>query len=75
MKKNNRQFTAPISKAMEAYAGDGALAFHTPGHKQGLGAHPLLKRLITGAGGSSAAKTAYYRGGTSSGGFSYGGAG
>lgn len=27
MKKNNRQFTAPISKAMEAYAGDGALAF------------------------------------------------
>ena len=30
MKKNNRQFTAPISKAMEAYAGDGALAFHTP---------------------------------------------
>ena len=32
MKMNNRQFTAPISKAMEAYAGDGALAFHTPGH-------------------------------------------
>lgn len=50
MKKKNRQFTAPISKAMEAYAGDGALAFHTPGHKQGLGAHPLLKRLITEAG-------------------------
>ena len=50
MKKNNRQFTAPISKAMEAYAGDGALAFHTPGHKQGLGAHPLLKRLVTEAG-------------------------
>lgn len=50
MKNNNRQFTAPISKAMEAYAGDGALAFHTPGHKQGLGAHPLLRRLITEAG-------------------------
>lgn len=50
MKNNNRQFTAPISKAMEAYAGDGALAFHTPGHKQGLGAHPLLKGLITEAG-------------------------
>ena len=50
MKKNNRQCTAPISKAMEAYAGDGALAFHTPGHKQGLGAHPLLRRLITEAG-------------------------
>lgn len=41
------QSEAPISEAMEAYAGDGALAFHTPGHKQGLGAHPLLKNLIT----------------------------
>lgn len=50
MNEMNKQFTAPISKAMEAYAGDGALAFHTPGHKQGLGAHPLLKRLITDAG-------------------------
>lgn len=50
MKQLNKQFTAPISKAMEAYAGDGALAFHTPGHKQGLGAHPLLKHLITEAG-------------------------
>lgn len=50
MKYTDRQFTAPISKAMEAYAGDGALAFHTPGHKQGLGAHPLLKNLLTEAG-------------------------
>lgn len=38
---------APIPEAMKKYARDGALAFHTPGHKQGLGAHPLLKELIT----------------------------
>lgn len=41
------QSRAPIAEAMRAYARDGALAFHTPGHKQGLGAHPLLRRLIT----------------------------
>lgn len=45
-----RQRRAPIPEAMRAYAGDGALAFHTPGHKQGLGAHPLLRRLITAEG-------------------------
>lgn len=38
---------APVAEAMRAYARDGALAFHTPGHKQGLGAHPLLRALIT----------------------------
>ncbi|MCI6283871.1 MAG: aminotransferase class I/II-fold pyridoxal phosphate-dependent enzyme [Selenomonas sp.] len=32
---------------MRAYREDGAFAFHTPGHKQGLGAHPLLRDLIT----------------------------
>lgn len=42
-----RQKTAPIADAMRAYREDGALAFHTPGHKQGLGAHPLLRDLIT----------------------------
>ena len=41
------QQKAPLPEAMQAYAEDGALAFHTPGHKQGLGAHPLLRRLIT----------------------------
>ena len=41
------QYEAPISHAMKEYAGDGALAFHTPGHKQGLGAHRLLRELIT----------------------------
>ena len=35
---------------MQKYSADGALAFHTPGHKQGLGAHELLKNLITAEG-------------------------
>ena len=38
---------APIAEAMRRYAADGARAYHTPGHKQGLGAHPLLRALIT----------------------------
>ena len=42
-----RQMRAPIPEAMRDYAGDGALAFHTPGHKQGKGAHRLLRELIT----------------------------
>ncbi|MCR5440160.1 MAG: aminotransferase class I/II-fold pyridoxal phosphate-dependent enzyme [Selenomonas sp.] len=46
----SNQLRAPIAEAMQAYARDGALAFHTPGHKQGLGAHPLLKKLITDEG-------------------------
>ena len=41
---------APIAEAMQKYSADGALAFHTPGHKQGLGAHELLKNLITNEG-------------------------
>ena len=39
-----------IAEAMRRYSEDGALAFHTPGHKQGLGAHSLLKELITAEG-------------------------
>ena len=46
----SNQLRAPIAEAMQAYARDGALAFHTPGHKQGLGAHPLLRKLITAEG-------------------------
>ncbi len=42
--------TAPIAEAMRNYDSDLALAFHTPGHKQGLGAHELLRELITDAG-------------------------
>ncbi len=38
---------APIADAMKFYSSDQALAFHTPGHKQGLGAHRLLSDLIT----------------------------
>ena len=47
MTVKQNQLRAPVAEAMKAYAGDGALAFHTPGHKQGLGAHPLLQELIT----------------------------
>ena len=43
----DKQLRAPIAEAMKAYAQDGARAFHTPGHKQGLGAHKLLRELIT----------------------------
>ena len=46
-KLEDEQKRAPIPMAMREYAEDGALAFHTPGHKQGLGAHPLLKALVT----------------------------
>ncbi len=49
-RKQYGQNRAPIAEAMKAYAGDGALAFHTPGHKQGLGAHALLRELITAQG-------------------------
>ena len=35
---------------MCAYREEGALAFHTSGHKQGLGAHALLRELVTEAG-------------------------
>ena len=47
MTELNNQLRAPVAEAMKAYARDGALAFHTPGHKQGLGAHELLRELIT----------------------------
>lgn len=43
----NDQGRAPLAAAMKAYAASGALAFHTPGHKQGLGAHSLLRDLVT----------------------------
>lgn len=46
-KLEDEQKRAPIPMAMREYAEDGALAFHTPGHKQGKGAHALLRELIT----------------------------
>lgn len=42
-----KQRRAPLAKAVEAYAAEGARPFHTPGHKQGLGAHPRLRQFIT----------------------------
>lgn len=45
-----KNFSAPIVEAMKKYSADGALAFHTPGHKQGRGAHELLRELLTAEG-------------------------
>lgn len=39
--------TAPLATAMQNYSDADVLPFHTPGHKQGSGAHLLLKNLIT----------------------------
>ena len=50
MTADERQRRAPLAAAMCAYREEGALAFHTPGHKQGLGAHALLRELVTEAG-------------------------
>ena len=46
----NKKNFAPLVEAMKKYSADGALAFHTPGHKQGLGAHKFLRELITAEG-------------------------
>ena len=48
--RQEAQRHAPIAEAMRAYSEGGALAFHTPGHKQGLGAHALLRSLVTDEG-------------------------
>ena len=48
MKGNQRR--APLAEAVEAYAAGDARPFHTPGHKQGLGAHPRLRQFITSEG-------------------------
>ena len=48
MKQN--QAAMPLFEAMKRYSEDGALAFHTPGHKQGKGAAPALRSLITDEG-------------------------
>lgn len=47
---NEKRGRAPLAEAMKKYAAGGALAFHTPGHKQGLGAHEMLRQLITAEG-------------------------
>ena len=38
---------APLAEAVLRYAGLGVLPCHTPGHKGGRGAHPLLHRFFT----------------------------
>ena len=43
-------FSAPIAAAMKRYSADGVIPFHTPGHKQGRGAHELLRELLTAEG-------------------------
>lgn len=40
----------PIIEAMQKYSAEIESVFCTPGHKQGLGAHELLKNLITAEG-------------------------
>ena len=45
-----KNFSAPIVAAMKKYSADGAIPFHTPGHKQGRGAHELLRELLTAEG-------------------------
>ncbi len=50
MLKKYKQQETPLLAAMHKYVNDGALAFHTPGHKQGKGMHPAFKELITDVG-------------------------
>lgn len=40
------QADTPLLAAMTHYVNDGAIPFHTPGHKQGKGMHPLLESII-----------------------------
>lgn len=44
------KFFAPIVAAMKKYSADAVTPFHTPGHKQGRGAHELLRELLTAEG-------------------------
>lgn len=45
MKEEQRR--APLAKALAAYANGETRPFHTPGHKQGIGADVLLQQFIT----------------------------
>ena len=45
-----KKFSAPIVAAMKKYSTDGVIPFHTPGHKQGRGAHEFLSELLTAEG-------------------------
>lgn len=41
-----KQTDTPLLAAMQYYIKDGVIPFHTPGHKQGKGMHPVLETLI-----------------------------
>lgn len=41
-----RQADTPLLAAMMKYVNDGTIPFHTPGHKQGKGMHPILENLL-----------------------------
>lgn len=47
---DSSQDKAPLLAAMRAYVKDGAVAFHTPGHKQGKGMHSDFKDIVTNTG-------------------------
>ena len=47
---DTQKFSAPIVAAMKKYSADKVMPFHTPGHKQGRGAHELLRELLTAEG-------------------------
>lgn len=46
MGKKLDQKIAPLYEAMKEYIADGALAFHTPGHKQGKGATKIFSDMM-----------------------------
>jgi len=41
-----KQTDTPLLAAMLHYVHDGVIPFHTPGHKQGKGMHPVLEKLL-----------------------------
>lgn len=40
------QHQTPLLDAMRHYVADGTIPFHTPGHKQGKGMHPVLRDIL-----------------------------
>ncbi len=48
--KSANQDTTPLFTAMKRYIADGAMAFHTPGHKQGKGIPDEMREIITDSG-------------------------
>ena len=41
-----RQATTPYLDALEAYAQEGVIPFHVPGHKHGKGVAPRFRNLV-----------------------------